>query len=64
VWLLVCDPVDCTPDLRPSERVERFWDTYKELDVSPLSATESVARGSRLEDVDAIPGLRDAVFGP
>jgi phosphomevalonate kinase len=63
LWLLVCDPVDCSPDPRPSDRVERLWSTYTDLDVSPLSAMESTAKGSRIEDLDAIPGLKYAVIG-
>ncbi|PPR07378.1 hypothetical protein CVT26_013694 [Gymnopilus dilepis] len=59
IWLLICDPVDTSPDQMPLKRVERTWSTYKELDVSPLSSKESIAKGLRLEAVDAIPGLAD-----
>jgi len=62
LWLLVCDPVDSvSPNQRPVEVVENVWSTYKELDVSPLSAVESMARGARIEQLDMIPGLRNAV---
>lgn len=61
IWLLVCDPYDCSPDQRPTERIERVWSNYKELDVSPLSASESTARGCRLEKLEDVPGLKDAV---
>ncbi|KAJ7497307.1 phosphomevalonate kinase [Mycena latifolia] len=60
LWLLVCDPID-TPHERPVDIIEHVWSTYKELDVSPLSAVESMARGARIEQIDAIPGLRNAV---
>jgi phosphomevalonate kinase len=57
IWLLVCDPASCKPDQAPLQRVERIWSTYKELNVSPLSSKESLAKGIRLESVDEIPGL-------
>ncbi|KAF9452402.1 Phosphomevalonate kinase [Macrolepiota fuliginosa MF-IS2] len=61
IWLLVCDPVDCSPDQHPIERIEHVWSNYKDLSVSPLSASESTAGGSRLEKLEDIPGLIDAV---
>jgi len=62
LWLLVCDPVDSlSPNQRPVEIVEEVWSTYKDLDVSPLSAVESMAKGARIEQLDMIPGLRNAV---
>ncbi|KAJ3570366.1 hypothetical protein NP233_g4457 [Leucocoprinus birnbaumii] len=64
IWLLVCDPVDCSPDQRPTERIEHVWSNYKELNVSPLSASESTARGSRLEKLEDVLGLKDAVAIP
>ncbi|KAF8070130.1 phosphomevalonate kinase [Lyophyllum atratum] len=60
IWLLVCDPVDASPDVRPLVRVEQVWSEYKDLDVSPLSVVESLAGGARVEDLDAIPGLKEA----
>jgi phosphomevalonate kinase len=39
------------------ERVELLWSTYKELDVSPLSANESKEKGARLEALDQVAGL-------
>lgn len=60
VWLLVCDPVDCFPDQRPVERVEYTWSNYKDLDVSPLTAVESMAKGARIEKIDDIRGLKSA----
>src|SRR5688572_14743972 len=45
IWLLICDPVSCAPDQSPLERVEHWWSRYAELNVSPLSAKESLAKG-------------------
>lgn len=61
IWLLVCDPIDCSPDQRPTERVEHVWSNYKDLDVSPLSTSESTISGSRLEQLEEVPGLKEAV---
>lgn len=61
LWLLVLDPEGVAPEEHPAFRVERVWGTWKALDVSPLSATESVAKGCRIEDIDAIPGLAAAL---
>ncbi|RPD63783.1 Phosphomevalonate kinase [Lentinus tigrinus ALCF2SS1-6] len=57
IWLLVCDPPNCTSEELPATRVERVWSTYKGLDVSPLLAAESVAKGVRVEKFDDVPGL-------
>ncbi|KAF7361881.1 Phosphomevalonate kinase [Mycena venus] len=62
LWLLVCEPVNAqSSHQRPVEIIENVWSTYKELDVSPLSAVESMAKGARIEQLDMIPGLRNAV---
>ncbi|KAJ7579260.1 phosphomevalonate kinase [Mycena floridula] len=61
IWLLVFDPVDCTPDQRPSERIEHVWTNYKNLDVSPLSCVESTEKGLRLEKLDEIKGLEQVI---
>ena len=61
IWLLVCDPVEAEPDIPPFNRVERVWSSYTALDVSPLSTTESLAGGACLEDLEAIPGLKQSV---
>ncbi|KAJ7045529.1 phosphomevalonate kinase [Mycena alexandri] len=61
LWLLVCEPKDLLPNQRPVEVVENVWSTYTELDVSPLSVVESMAKGARIEQLDMIPGLRDAI---
>lgn len=63
MWLLVLEPKECS-DLRPHERVEYVWSNYKELDVSPLSAEESMAKGVRLESIDDIQGLQQATQLP
>ena len=59
IWLLVCDPPNCPPEELPSCRVERVWSTYKGLDVSPLLAAESAAKGVRVEKVEEIRGLSE-----
>lgn len=61
IWLLVCDPVETSPDIRPLERVEYVWSEYTALNVSPLSVVESLAGGTRVEDLDAIQGLKKAI---
>ncbi|KAI0645502.1 Phosphomevalonate kinase [Trametes meyenii] len=62
IWLLVCDPANCPPEELPSSRVERVWSTYTgKLDVSPLLASESVAKGVHVEALDAVPGLAEVV---
>ncbi|KAJ4497135.1 phosphomevalonate kinase [Lentinula lateritia] len=59
VWLLMCEPEQCRPDQWPRERIEHVWTNYTELNVSPLSAVESMAKGARLEIIDKIKGLRE-----
>ncbi|KAJ3865451.1 phosphomevalonate kinase [Lentinula novae-zelandiae] len=59
VWLLMCEPEQCRPDQWPRERIEHVWTNYTELNVSPLSAVESMAKGARLEFIDKIKGLRE-----
>ncbi|KAH8828466.1 Phosphomevalonate kinase [Flagelloscypha sp. PMI_526] len=62
IWLLVLDPVDPGQDEEtPTARVDRTWSAYNELKVSPLSASESVDSGVRLEDPSKIPGLMNAI---
>ena len=61
LWLLVCDPPNCPREELPSARVERVWSTYKELDVSPLLASESAAKGARVEKLDEVKGLEEIV---
>lgn len=59
IWLLVCEPVDPSPDMWPWQRVENLWKTRQ--GVSPLSAGQSLAGGTRIEELDKIPGLSVAV---
>ncbi|KAK0226085.1 phosphomevalonate kinase [Armillaria fumosa] len=59
VWLLVLDPVDPSPDQPPRVRVEHVWETYSS--VSPLSAVESLAKGTRVEVFEHIKGLKEAI---
>ncbi len=64
VWLLVLDPPNCAHEELPSVRVERVWSTYKGLDVSPLLASESAAKGVRVEKLQEVRGLADSVREP
>ncbi|KAF9029012.1 phosphomevalonate kinase [Hymenopellis radicata] len=59
IWLMVLDPVDSSPDQPPTQRIEHVWSNYS--GVSPLSATESIAKGSRIENLEDIKGLKAAV---
>jgi phosphomevalonate kinase len=60
IWLLVFEP-DTVSDTTqmPSARVEALWSSWRNLDVSPLSAAESVAKGVRVEDIESIKGLKE-----
>jgi phosphomevalonate kinase len=62
IWLLVIEPPETSEQL-PFRRIERVWSTWKDLDVSPLSAVESTAKGIHLEELDSVRGLRQAIFG-
>jgi phosphomevalonate kinase len=64
VWVLVINPTSkyqVEGDEKPSARVEKVWQEWTKLDVSPLLAEESMEGGARLEDVDAVPGLKAAI---
>lgn len=61
VWLLVFDPKDCPQTELPSTRVEGVWSHYTDLSVSPLLASESVAKGVRVENLEVIPGLKEII---
>ncbi|KAG8970325.1 phosphomevalonate kinase [Tulasnella sp. 419] len=51
VWLLVFDtPTMPEGVISPLTRVETVWANWKEMNVSPLSSTESLERGARVED--------------
>lgn len=59
VWLLVFQPPSHPTTV--VDKIENVWANYKELDVSPLSASESMAKGTRLEVLDDVKGLKDAI---
>lgn len=61
IWLLVFDPTECPQEELPSTRIQVVWQSWKGLDVSPLLASESKEKGARVEDVNAIPGLKEVV---
>lgn len=61
IWVLVCDPIDCYPDQRPSERIERLWSVYSDSNVCPLMGGESAAKGTHIETLDNVPGLKEAI---
>lgn len=62
IWLLVCDPPqDESTSQKPLGRIEDVWRTYTDLDVSPLSSIESIAKGARIERLEDIPGLGEIV---
>ena len=56
--------MNCPPAELPSARVEGVWAEYKAMDVSPLSASESAAKGVRLEEVAGVTGLKELVDAP
>ena len=55
------DPVDCPPADLPSKRVECTWGKWTKLSVSPLLASESAAKGIRVEKLEDISGLKEAI---
>ena len=42
-------------------KVEGVWANWKEMDVSPLGTGESRTGGARVEHVEAVPGLTEAL---
>ncbi|KAF7321306.1 Phosphomevalonate kinase [Mycena kentingensis (nom. inval.)] len=60
LWLLVFDSETLTGE-KPVHRIENVWAGYTKLDVSPLSAVESMAKGARVEEPASIPGLEAAI---
>lgn len=61
VWLLVCDPAGLEFEEKPMHRVGRVWHTWKDLVVTPLTSSESLAKGVRLiENIDEVAGLKEA----
>ncbi|THH31780.1 hypothetical protein EUX98_g2380 [Antrodiella citrinella] len=63
IYLLAFDPVDCPAADLPATRVERLWSKWTDLSVSPLLGSESLAKGVRVEVLEDIPGLKEAVLG-
>ncbi|KAK7687082.1 hypothetical protein QCA50_009582 [Cerrena zonata] len=61
IWLLVFDPIECPQEELPSTRIQVVWQSWKGLDVSPLLASESKEKGARVEELNAIPGLKEVV---
>ncbi|GJE94467.1 phosphomevalonate kinase [Phanerochaete sordida] len=57
IWVLVFDPAGIAAEELPSRRVEAQWQSWTALSVSPLSAGESAAKGVRVEELGAVPGL-------
>jgi len=62
IWVLVVD-LGHPPPRDPVSTVEGVWLDWKEMNVSPLMASESAIRGLRLEDFTKVPGLQKAVRG-
>ncbi|KAG7098548.1 hypothetical protein E1B28_000483 [Marasmius oreades] len=61
IWLLVCAPEDRNPDPWPFEKIDYFWMNYQPVQVSPLSAVESKGKGLRLEELNEVKGLKEAI---
>ncbi|KIK98266.1 hypothetical protein PAXRUDRAFT_824066 [Paxillus rubicundulus Ve08.2h10] len=57
IWLLVAQPNDNTSEALHA--VEKLWERFPS--VSPLSATESRDKGAKVEELDEVTGLNDAV---
>jgi phosphomevalonate kinase len=61
VWVLVVDPPNTPVGDLPLTRVENVWTSWTKLDVSPLSAAESLEKGIRLERLEDVTGLREVL---
>ncbi|KAF9244904.1 ribosomal protein S5 domain 2-type protein [Melanogaster broomeanus] len=57
IWLLVFEPNDGTSE--PLHAVEKLWERFP--NVSPLLATESKDKGAKVEELEKVAGLWDAV---
>jgi phosphomevalonate kinase len=64
IWLLVTDPLNCDEHERPLRRVEYVWKSWKDMSVTPLATTEGVTKGAAVEDVESVPGLKEAISLP
>lgn len=63
IWLLVLEPTDLSKDQpTPLTRVEKVWEMEEFKNVSPLLATESKDQGARIENLEQVRGLKDAVL--
>lgn len=63
IWLLVLQPQDAALASSIVESVENLWQSWTELSVSPLLATESLEGGARKESIADVPGLKAALNG-
>lgn len=61
IWLLVIDTKSEGMASAVGANVEALWGGWKEMNVSPLGAAESRTGGVRVEAVDVVPGLREAL---
>ncbi|KAG8981541.1 phosphomevalonate kinase [Tulasnella sp. JGI-2019a] len=55
IWLLVLTPPN---NSQAVSAVESIWSTWREMNVSPLAASESHERGARLENTAMLKGLK------
>lgn len=65
IWLLIIDTKSQGEELAMSSevgrKVEELWSGWKEMNVSPLGASESRTGGARIEKIDSVEGLREAL---
>lgn len=57
IWLLVID-MKATSVVG---KIEKIWQDWTELDVSPLSAVESQKQGLTIENLESVRGLKDVL---
>ena len=57
IWLLVLQPRDTALSSSVISNVEKLWNSWTGMSVSPLLATESLERGARKESLQDVPGL-------
>jgi len=66
IWVLVLDlgaPTSTAPaSPSPTSAVESVWSNWKEMNVSPLSCTESTERGARVEGIEVMEWLKQANY--
>jgi phosphomevalonate kinase len=62
IWLLVFDPPKKHGEIpTPVACVEIMWGRREKKDVTPLRAEESTTKGIQVEQLDKVPGLREAI---